>query len=75
MSTILSEVYDEMTAAGAARLVADGDELATALAGWLEHPVEAGAAGEAGRRVVEANRGATALTAAAVLDLAGGSPS
>ncbi len=70
-----AEVYDEMTAAGAARLVADGDELATALAGWLEDPGAAAAAGEAGRRVVAANRGAAALTAAAVLELAGGSPS
>ncbi len=70
-----SEVYDEMTAAGAARLVADGDELATVLTDWLENPVEAGAAGAAGLRAVETNRGATALTAAAVLDLAGGSPS
>jgi 3-deoxy-D-manno-octulosonic-acid transferase len=69
------EVYDEMTAAGAARLVADGDELATVLTDWLENPVDAGAAGEAGRRAVETNRGATALTAAAVLDLANGSPS
>ena len=66
------EVYDEMTEAGAAHLVADGDELATALAEWLDNPVEACAAGEAGRRVVETNRGATALTAEAVLDLAGG---
>jgi len=65
-----SEVYDEMTAAGAARLVADGDELAAALVHWLNNPVEAGAAGDAGRRVVETNRGATALTAEALLDLA-----
>jgi len=70
-----AEVYDEMTAAGAARLVADGDELAAALVHWLDNPVEAAGAGEAGRRVVETNRGATALTAEAVLDLAGGSPS
>ena len=69
------EVYDEMTTAGAARLVADGDELVAALAYWLDHPAEAGAAGVAGRRVVETNRGATALTAAALLDLAGGSTS
>jgi len=69
------EVYDEMTAAGAARLVSDGDELAAALVHWLDNPVEASGAGEAGRLVVEINRGATALTAKAVLDLAGGSPS
>ena len=69
------EVYDELTEAGAARLVADGDEFATALAHWLENPAEAGVAGAAGRRVVEANRGATALTAEAILDLAGGPPS
>jgi 3-deoxy-D-manno-octulosonic-acid transferase len=70
-----SEVYDEMTDAGAARLVADGDEFATALARWLEEPAQAAAAGAAGCRVVETNRGATALTAQAVLDIAGGSPS
>jgi len=68
------EVYDEMTEAGASRLVADGDELAAALAHWLENPAEADAAGAAGRRVVETNRGATALTAEAIRDLAGGSP-
>ena len=68
------EVYDEMTAAGAARLGADGDELVAALAHWLGHPVEAGAAGVAGRRVVETNRGATALTAAALLELVGEVP-
>ena len=65
------EVYDEMTAVGAARLVADGDELATALARWLDDPAAARAAGAAGRAAVEANRGATALTAAALLELAG----
>ena len=64
------EVYDEMTAAGAARLVADGDELATALARWLDDPAAARAAGAAGRAAVEANRGATALSAAALLELA-----
>jgi len=66
------EVYDEMTAAGAARLVADGGELGAALANWLDDPESAATAGAAGRAVVEANRGATALTAGAVLELAGG---
>jgi 3-deoxy-D-manno-octulosonic-acid transferase len=70
-----SEVYDEMTGAGAARLIADGDELTAALVHWLDNPVEAGAAGDAGRRVVETNRGAAALTAEALFALAGGSPS
>lgn len=70
-----SEVYDEMTEAGAARLVADGDELAAALTEWLDNSDEAGVAGAAGRRVVEANRGATARTAAELLDLARESPS
>ena len=69
------EVYDEMTAAGAANLVVDGDELVTALARWLDDPEAARTAGVAGRRVVETNRGATALTVSALLDLAGGSPS
>lgn len=68
------EVYDEMTAAGAARLVADEGELATALIRWLDHPAEAETAGAAGLRVVEINRGATAFTAAALLELAGEGP-
>lgn len=68
------EVYDEMTAAGAARLVADGDELTSDLADWLDRPEEAAAAGAAGRLVVEYNRGATALTVAALLELIGEAP-
>lgn len=68
------EVYDEMTAAGAARLVADESEFATALTRWLEHPEEAAVAGAAGLRVVETNRGATAFTAAALLELVGEGP-
>ncbi|MEE4272888.1 MAG: 3-deoxy-D-manno-octulosonic acid transferase [Thermoanaerobaculales bacterium] len=64
------EVYDEMTAAGAAVVVEGIDELTDALAGWLDNPRAAGVAGAAGRAVVEANRGATARTAAALLELA-----
>jgi 3-deoxy-D-manno-octulosonic-acid transferase len=63
------EVYDEMTAAGAVRLVADAEALADALAAWLTDPPSAAAAGRAGRAVVEANRGATARTADALLAL------
>jgi len=64
------EVYDEMTAARAAVLVDGVDELTDALAGWLDNPRAAGVAGAAGRAVVETNRGATARTAAALLELA-----
>jgi 3-deoxy-D-manno-octulosonic-acid transferase len=69
-----TEVYREMTAAGAARLVANGDELRRALGEWLSEPDAARAAGRAGRAVIEANRGATELTASALLDLLDGTP-
>jgi 3-deoxy-D-manno-octulosonic-acid transferase len=65
------EVYDEMTTAGAARLVEDGDALFEALAHWLDNPRAARVSGAAGRTVVEANRGATAVTAMALLELIG----
>jgi len=64
-----------MTAAGAAIIVDGLDDLTDALASWLDHPGAAGLAGAAGRAVVEANRGATALTVAALLDLARGASS
>jgi 3-deoxy-D-manno-octulosonic-acid transferase len=63
------EIYGEMTAAGAARIVATTEDLAGALADWLRDPATARRAGAAGRKVVEANRGATAITAAALLEL------
>jgi 3-deoxy-D-manno-octulosonic-acid transferase len=63
------EVYDEMTEAGAARLVSDVAELRVAIAAWLDDPAFAAAAGKAGREVVERNRGATARTCIALLDL------
>jgi 3-deoxy-D-manno-octulosonic-acid transferase len=66
------EVYDELVAAGGARLVAGPDELGSALREWLEHPEAARKAGEAGLRVVEANRGATARTVDALLRLIDG---
>jgi len=65
------EVYHEMTAAGAARLVEDVDELRVAAAVWLDDEKLARAAGAAGREVVEANRGATRRTAEALLGLMG----
>ncbi len=65
------EVYDEMTTAGGARIVADGAELAESLAEWLGDPEQAAAAGDAGRAVVEANRGATEKTVSALLQLLG----
>jgi 3-deoxy-D-manno-octulosonic-acid transferase len=69
-----TEVYDEMTAAGAARIVADGGDLGRALRTWLDDRTAATAAGAAGRAVVEANRGATGRTVVAlrgILDGAG----
>jgi 3-deoxy-D-manno-octulosonic-acid transferase len=65
------EVYDEMTAAGGARLVADVTELRVAAAVWLDDEKLARAAGGAGREVVERNRGATSRTVTALLALAG----
>ncbi|MEN8164017.1 MAG: 3-deoxy-D-manno-octulosonic acid transferase [Acidobacteriota bacterium] len=62
------EVYREMKAAHAARLVADSQELGDALGHWLTEPEEARRVGEAGRRVVEANRGASARIAAEIVD-------
>ncbi len=66
------EVYDDLAAAGAARVVADGSELGEAVRAWLAQPETAHAAGEAAWRVVEGNRGATARTVEALLGLAGG---
>jgi 3-deoxy-D-manno-octulosonic-acid transferase len=63
------EVYDEMADAGGARLVADSAELRVALAAWLDEPAFASAAGSAGHEVVERNRGATAGTVSALLEL------
>jgi 3-deoxy-D-manno-octulosonic-acid transferase len=65
------EVYDEMTAAGGARLVASSDELRNAAASWLDDPDLAATAGAAGRAVVETNRGATRRTVSALFELLG----
>ncbi|MCW8984769.1 MAG: 3-deoxy-D-manno-octulosonic acid transferase [Thermoanaerobaculales bacterium] len=66
-----NEVYDEMIDAGGARLVADSAELRVAMAAWLDEPAFAAAAGSAGREVVERNRGATARTVSALVELVG----
>jgi len=63
------EVYDEMTAAGGARLVADSDDLRIAAAAWLDDPDLGAAAGAAGRAVVDRNRGATERTVSALFEL------
>ena len=63
------EVYDEMTAAGGARLVADSHDLRIAAATWLDDPDLGAAAGAAGRAVVERNRGATKRTVSALIEL------
>jgi len=65
------EVYDEMTAAGGARLVADVAELKVAAAIWLDDEKLARAAGGSGCEVVETNSGATSRTVPALLALAG----
>jgi 3-deoxy-D-manno-octulosonic-acid transferase len=61
------EVYDELEAAGAVRIVPGVVELAEGLARWLADPQAARVAGEAGRAVVERNRGATARSVDALL--------
>lgn len=66
------EVYRELTATGAVRLVADAGALAAALREWLSDPGARRLAGAAGRGVVERNRGAVERTVAALLRLAGG---
>jgi len=63
------EVYREMVTAGGARIVGGADELAEALALWHSDPAAARDAGEAGRAVVEANRGATQRTVDEMLEV------
>jgi len=63
------EVFCEMTEAGGARIVADSAELRVAVAAWLDEPDVATVAGGAGREVVERNRGATARTVSALVEL------
>jgi 3-deoxy-D-manno-octulosonic-acid transferase len=63
------EVYQEMTEAGGARLVAGTGELRVAAAVWLDDEKLARAAGAAGRDVVERNRGATKRAVSSLLDL------
>lgn len=64
--TNFEEVYREMVAAGAVRLVPDSRELGDALEQWLAAPETARSVGEAGRRVVEESRGATSRIAAEI---------
>lgn len=66
------EVYRELTATGAVKLVNDTDGLAAAIRGWLADPASRHTAGAAGRTVVERNRGALERTVGALLRLAGG---
>lgn len=63
------EVYDEMVAAGGARIVANAEELANGLGRWLRDPAAARSVGAAGRAEVERHRGATSRTVDALLDL------
>lgn len=66
------EIYDELTAAGGAVIVADRDGLVRALGSWLRDPATAAMAGESGRNVVASNRGATSRTVDALLAMADG---
>jgi len=63
------EVYAEMTAAGAAVVVVDAAGLASVWGRWLAEPDAARRAGSRGRRVADANRGATARTVTALLEM------
>ncbi len=63
------EVYAEMTAAGAAVVAEGADGLAEVWGRWVSEPDAARRAGARGRRVVEANRGATARTVAALMEM------
>jgi len=65
------EVYDELIAAGAARVVDGIDELASVLGAWLAEPEAAAGRGRAGRGVVAANRGATERTVGELLKILG----
>jgi len=69
------EVYAEMLASGAAVEVDGPETLARALGGWLDDPEAASRAGERGRAVVHANRGATRKTVEALLRLSAGAAS
>lgn len=55
-------VYREFTAAGAARVVRNAEELGRELSAWLSDPAAARSAGEAGRELLLRNAGATART-------------
>ena len=63
-----AEIYREMTAAGAARVVADDQEFGVVLGDWLGSPEKAHRAGKAGFEVIEQNRGAAARTATALME-------
>ena len=63
-----AEVFREMTADGAARIVGDDKEFAAVLGEWLGSPEKARQAGKAGLEVIERNRGAVARTANAVME-------
>jgi 3-deoxy-D-manno-octulosonic-acid transferase len=64
------EVYDELLAEQGARIVESTGELTSALDRWLSSEDDARATGAAALRVVERNRGATARTVDALLELA-----
>jgi 3-deoxy-D-manno-octulosonic-acid transferase len=63
------EIVERMRAADGIRLVADAEELGGVLLGLLRDREAARALGERGRRVFEAQQGATARTVAALLEV------
>jgi 3-deoxy-D-manno-octulosonic-acid transferase len=63
------EVYRELGRAGGSTVVNDTEELAGTLTRWLDDPQERQRRGRAGQAVVDANRGATARAARALVGL------
>jgi 3-deoxy-D-manno-octulosonic-acid transferase len=63
------EVYREMVTAGGVRIIDDAHGFSEMLLEWLADPAAARDAGEAGRAVVDANRGATKRTVDEMLDV------
>jgi 3-deoxy-D-manno-octulosonic-acid transferase len=63
------DVVTKMQEAGGIRIVQDQDELGAAVVELLTDRKQAGAMGEAGRRVVEEQRGATARSVKAIADM------
>lgn len=66
------EIYDDLRAAGACRLVGDGAALTSALDAWVDDPCARQTAGDAALRVIQANRGAVERIVDELLSLVSG---